>query len=222
MIRSILLKEGLKLRWMFLAALAVNVGFCVKVFLDIRQQMAAEHAQMVWYQAVHLQTVFQYQMRHLPLLTGLALASAQFVPELLGRRMRIVLHLPVAREAMLAWSLLAGLGHVLVVIGVVAVLTHLTMTRFFPAEVSLSALVTMAPWYAAGLVSYLGAAAVLLEPRWPRRIFMALVFGTVASMLLMGRGYGWFSPALPWLPVLLPLALLSVFEPCRRFHQGGA
>ncbi|TVQ99592.1 MAG: hypothetical protein EA399_06875 [Desulfovibrionales bacterium] len=222
MIRSILLKEGLKLRWMFLGALAVNVGFCIKVFLDIRQQMATEHAQMVWYQAIHLQTVFQYQMRHLPLFTGLALAAAQFVPELMGRRMRIALHLPVARETMLGWSLLTGLGHVLVVIGAVAVLTHLTMTRYFPTEVSLSALETMVPWYAAGLVGYLGAAAVLLEPKWPRRLALVLVFGAAAFMLLMGRGYGWFTPALPWLLVLLPLTLLSVFEPCRRFHQGGA
>ncbi|WP_051434462.1 hypothetical protein [Desulfonatronum lacustre] len=222
MIRSILLKEGLKLRWVFLAALAVNVAFCVKVFLDIRQQMNTEHAQMVWYQAVHLQTVFQYQMRHLPLLTGLALAAAQFVPELLGRRMRIALHLPVARETMLVWCLLAGLGHVLVVIGMVAGLTHLTMTRYFPAEVSLSALATMAPWYAAGLMGYLGAAVLFLEPGWPRRLFLGLMYGTAAFVLLMGLGYGWFTPALPWLVILLPLALLGVFEPCRRFHQGGA
>lgn len=220
--RSIFLKERLKLQWVFFAALAVNLGFCIKVFLDIRQQLNTEHAQMVWYQAIHLQTVFQRQMRHVPLLTGLALAAAQFVPELLGRRLRIALHLPVNREKMLAFCLLAGLGHVLVVFGLAAGLTHLTMAAYFPAEVARSAFLTMAPWYAAGLLGYLGTAAVLLETAWPRRLFLAFIFSVPAIMMLSGRGYDWFTPALPWLILILFPALLAVFESCRRFQQRGS
>ncbi|GAB6057577.1 hypothetical protein [Desulfonatronum parangueonense] len=219
--RSILLKERLKMRWVFFAALAVNLGFCVKVFLDIRQQLNTEHAQMVWYQAIHLQSVFQDQMRYLPLLTGLALAAAQFVPELLNRRMRIALHLPVYREKMLSWCLLVGVGHVLVVFGLVAGLTHLTMVTYFPAEVGRSAFLTMMPWYAAGLLCYIGGAVMLLETAWSRRVFLGFVFGGLVYMLLMGLGYDWFTPALPWLLLLLPLAFLCVYESGRRFQQGG-
>ncbi len=69
--------------------------------------MNTEHAEMVWYQAVHLQTVFQYQMRHLPLLTGLALAAAQFVPELLGRRTRACC-LAASGPGLASWPLLAS------------------------------------------------------------------------------------------------------------------
>jgi len=220
--RSILLKEHLKLRWAFYAALAVSAGFCVQSFLDIRQRLGTEHAEMVWYQAIHLQTVFQHQMRHLPLLTGLALAAVQFVPELLGRRMRIALHLPVNREKMLAWCLLVGLGHVLVVFGLAAGLTHLTTTAYFPAEVARSTFLTMTPWYAAGLLGYLGTAAVLLETAWPRRLFLAFIFSVPAFMTLSGQGYNWVTPALPWLALILCPALLAVFESCRRFQQRGS
>ncbi len=47
--RSILLKEWLKIRWFLAAALIVNLGFSIKIFLDIRNILSAEHAQMVWY-----------------------------------------------------------------------------------------------------------------------------------------------------------------------------
>lgn len=220
--RSILLKERLKLQWVFYAALVVNLGFCVKVFLGIRQQLHIEHAEMVWNQVIHLQTVFQHQMRHLPLLTGLALASAQFIPELLGRRMRIALHLPVAREKMLSWCLLVGLGHVLIVFGLVAGLTHLTMSAYFPAEVASSTFETMIPWYAAGLLGYLGGAAVLLEPAWSRRLFLTFIFSVPVFMMFSGVGYSWLTPALPWLALLIFPALASVFESCRRFQQRGS
>jgi hypothetical protein len=143
---SIWLKEWLKLRWVFLGSLLLALGFSIKVFLDIRQQMNTEHAQMVWYQAIHLQTVFHQQMCYLPLLIGLAMAVAQFVPEMLGRRIRISLHLPIVREVMVLFCLLTGLLHVLVVCILVAGLTQLTLNWFFPWEVAQFALLTMIPW----------------------------------------------------------------------------
>lgn len=219
--RSMVLKEGLKLRWAFLAALVVNSGFCLKILLDIRQQMAAEHAEMVWYQMIHLQTVAQDALRQLPLLTGLALAAAQFVPELLGRRMRISLHLPVSRDAMLLYGLIVGMVHVLAVSLLVAVLTAATMLLYYPAETAWAVLRTMLPWNLAGLLAYFAGASVLLDPAWPRRLFLVFVFGTLISGLLMGHGYDWFTPVLPWLIGLIPLALLGVFESGRRFQQGG-
>lgn len=218
---SIWLKERLKLRWVFFASLLLTLGFCIKVFLDIRQQMNTEHAEMVWYQAIHLQTVFHRQVCYLPLLIGLAMAAAQFVPEILGRRIRISLHLPIAREVMVLLCLLTGLLHVVVVCILVVGLTQLTLGWFFPWEVARYALLTMIPWYLAGLSAYLGGVAVLLETAWPRRLFLFFVFSVLIGMMFSGRGYGWFTPVLPWLIGLVPPALLSVFESARRFQQRG-
>lgn len=221
MLRSILLKEWLKLRWFFTAGLLLNLGFCLKIFFDIRQQMHAEHAEMVWYQAIHIHTVLYRDIRYLPLIAGLTLAAAQFVPEMLGRRMRLSLHLPTGRNFMLLSCLLSGLLLYIAIGGLDAVLIYLTLQKYFPVEVAASSLPTMAPWILAGLLAYLGSVTVLLETGWPRRIFLLLVFSVLVSMLFSGFGYGWFTPALPWLSWLAPLALLSVFESGRRFQQRG-
>lgn len=76
--RSLLLKEWLKLRWCFMAALVSNLGVCIKILLNIRYHMRIEHAEMVWYQAIYMHTVFYQPLCYLPLLTGLALAAAPF------------------------------------------------------------------------------------------------------------------------------------------------
>ncbi len=219
--QSILLKEWLKLRWSFTAALVVNLGVCIKIMLDIRQRMQIEHAEMVWYEAIHMHTLFYQPLRYLPLMTGLVLAAAQFAPEMLGRRMRIGLHLPVSRDAMLLVCLLVGLLHVAVVC-LLDVAAVYAMTRmYFPAEVASAALYTMAPWCMAGVLAYLGSVTVLLEPAWPRRLFYAAVFAALVSVYCAGRGYGWFGAELHWFSLLLLPALLGTFEPCRRFQYGG-
>ncbi|MBL4902087.1 MAG: hypothetical protein JKY62_05495 [Desulfocapsa sp.] len=221
MLSSLLLKEWLKLKHYFIAALLLNCGICLKIFFDIRQQMHSEHAEMVWYQAIHIQTVLYQDIRYLPLVTGLVLAAAQFVPEMLGRRLRLSLHLPTSRVVMLFFSLLSGFLLYLMICGLDAALIYLTLKIYFPVEVAASSLPTMLPWMLAGLLAYFGGVTVLLEINWSRRIFLLLVFAVLIIMLFSGSGYGWFIPALPWLIVLVPLALLSVFESGRRFQERG-
>lgn len=220
--RSILLKEWLKTRKTFAAAVLLHLGICLKIFLDVRQQLLTEHAEMVWYQAIHLQTVFCRDLRLLPLLTGLALAAAQFIPEILGRRLRISLHLPVDRDRMTLFCLLAGMLLLTSTAALGAALVSMTMLHFFPVEVAQATLLTMIPWFLAGLLAYLGCVTVLLEGFWLRRAFLALVFAGLISLFLSGAGYGWLTPTLPWLFWFVPLALLGVFASVRRFQEKSA
>lgn len=222
MISSLLLKEWLKLKRYFIAVLLLNVAICLKIFFDIRRQMHSEHAEMVWYQAIHIHTVFYQDIRYLPLITGLLLATAQFVPEIQGRRLRLSLHLPTGRNFMLFSCLLSGVLLFLFICGINGAIIYLTLKEFFPVEVAVSSLPTMLPWLLAGLLAYLGCVTVLLEANWSRRIFLLLVFTVLVTMQFSGIGYGWFSPALQYLVVLIPPALLSVFESGRRFQERGA
>lgn len=221
MLTSLLLKEWLKLKYYFAAVLLLNFGICLKIFFDIRQQMHSEHAEMVWYQAIHIHTILYQDIRYLPLIAGLVLAAAQFVPEMLGRRLRLSLHLPAGRDFMLFACLLSGLLLFLIICVLDLAIINMTLQKYFPSEVAASSLPTMLPWILAGLLAYFGGVTVLLEINWPRRIFLLLIFTVLVSMLFSGIGYGWFSPALPYLVLLIPLSLLSVFESGRRFQERG-
>ncbi len=222
MIRALLFKEWLKIRWFWAAAMAIHFAFFLRFFFDIRRRIGSEHAEMVWYQTIHLGTLLYSDIRYLPLFTGLVLAAAQFIPEILGRRLRLTLHLPMHRDGMLLICLTAGLSGLLSLCLLDAVFIPLILAKTFPASVALSSLPTMLPWILAGVLAYLGGVTLLLETSWPRRVVLAIVFSILIGLHYSGRGYGWLIPALPWLIGLIPFFLAAVFESGRRFRQRGA
>ncbi len=202
--------------------MVLNIGACLKIYFDVRGLIQSEHPEMIWYEAIHLHNIFFRDIMFFPLATGLVLAAAQFVPEISRRRMRISLHLPLHRDLLMLFSVVTGLFFFLTVAGISALLIYFTMRTWFPYEVSMTVLTTMGPWILAGILGYLGSTAVLLEPLISRKVFLATVFSVPISVMYMGIGYGWLSPAMPYLIWLFPLFLLSVFESGQRFQQRGA
>jgi hypothetical protein len=221
MLGSLLLKEWLKMKRFFVALILLNLGFCIKIFLDIRQQMHSEHAEMVWYQVIHIHTLLYQDIRYLPLVSGVILAISQFIPEINGRRMRISLHLPIDRNRMLLVCLAIGMLLFLSIAICDVGFIYCTLRLFFPLEVATSTFSTLAPWLIAGIFGYLGTVTILLESSLRRRIFLLLVFSTLITLCFNGFGYGWFTPALWYLGSLVPLMFFAVFESARRFQQGS-
>ena len=175
---------------------------------------------MIWYQAIHIQSFFYSDIRYFPLLSGICLAVVQFVPEILQKRLRLSLHLPVDRERLLAIFLALGLGLYTVLALLDTAAIWAVSRYYFPVEVAVSSLTTLLPWHYAGFVGYLGMSLILLEPAWSRRVFVFLVFSGFISLLFSGSGYCRLNPALPWLMLLAPLFFLTVFQGGSRFQQG--
>ncbi len=221
-ISAILLKEWLKLKWYFYSTLLINLGVCTKILLDIRQSLHAEHAEMIWYQAIHLHTVFYQDIRYILLATGLLLAAAQFIPEILGRRMRISLHLPISRNRLISWTIASGLLFFLLIGLIDYCFLFFSMSYYFPAALTATIFPTILPWVLAGITGYCGCSSVLLETVLRRRVFLTIIFAIIISVFYRGHGYSWLVPVLPLLILTLPLALLTVYESARRFQQGGA
>ncbi|MEA3546079.1 MAG: hypothetical protein U9R66_00305 [Thermodesulfobacteriota bacterium] len=220
MIYSIFYKEWIKIRYFFLALVCLNGAVCLKIWVDIRQELQAEHAEMIWYQTIHIQSLFYSDIRYIPLLSGICLAVVQFVPEILQKRLRLSMHLPVDRERLLAIFLVLGLG-LYTALALFDTAAIWAVSRFyFPVEVAVFSLTTLLPWHYAGFAAYLGVSLILLEPAWSRRVFVLLVFSGFISLLFSGSGYCRLNPALPWLMLLSPLFFLTVFQGACRFQQG--
>lgn len=219
MLRAILLKEWLKLRWALLGLALLHVGVLAYLFLSLRHQFQVEHSEMIWYWAFELRRLPYDQLMVLPVLTGAVIAVAQFTPEMIGGRFRLSLHLPI-RGDVLVWTWVvfgAGLGLVLSVLDAAGL--YGIMRLFFPREAAASAVLTALPWLLGGWVAYFATTLVLLEPAAPRRLIHLALGLAFLGLLYLHRGYQEYDRILPVLAAASLLFIPAVILPVHRYRH---
>ncbi len=219
MLRSIFLKEWLKVRWFWVLALVVNLGTLVYLYLDLRHQFQVEHSEMIWYWAFELRRLLYTPIQYIPVLTGALLALAQFAPEMINGRFRLSLHLPV-REDLLVWSWVlfgALMGGALILLDLFGL--YLVVAAWFPHEAALSAVLTVLPWCLGGWVAYFGITLALLEPQPIRRLSYLLIGLAFMALLYQEKGYQEYDQILIWLGLMGLLFVPAVILPAHRYRH---
>ncbi len=218
MFGALLRKEWVKLRMFWLPALFLNLGVLAYIFAAMRRLFRLDHAEVVWYRVIHLGQMFYDPFMYVPLLTGLFLAAAQFLPEMRNQRFRISLHLPVPAFQIVLGHVLVGLAMLLAILCADCLLLwSIALTRF-PWEIALRTLLTALPWCLAGITGYLGGTLVLLEPAWKLRFFNGLMSAGITALLLRHTPPGAYAPVLAPLTLLVVLFTPSVLLPAYRFR----
>jgi hypothetical protein len=219
MLRAVLLKEWLKLRTLWLAALGLHLLALAYLFLTLRHQFQTEHSEMIWYWAFELRRLLYDGIQYLPAVTGALIAAAQFGPEMARGRFRLSLHLPV-RGDVLVWSWVAvgaALGGILALLDAAAL--YWIVGRWFPREAAASAVLTALPWLLGGWVAYFGTTLVLLEPALPRRLALLAVSAGFLALLFQHQGYQEYDRILPWLALAALLFVPAVVLPAHRYRH---
>ena len=219
MIKSVFLKEWLKVRWIWLLALAINLCALGYLLLTIRHQFQVEHSEMIWYWAFELRRLLFVPFKYVPLLTGAMIAVAQFLPEMISNRFRLSLHLPI-RADLLVWSWVgfgALMGGIIMLIDAVGL--YFIIAGWFPEEAAVSAVMTAAPWFLAGWVAYFGVTLIMMEPHAPQRLFYMILSLTFLGLLYQEKGYQEYDKALPLLIAMAALFALTVILPAHRYRH---
>jgi hypothetical protein len=220
MIRALLGKEWIKARWPFLLAVAVSAVTLGNLWLTVRESFEFNDANALWNSVVHRKLIFYSGIRWNALVAGILLALAQFVPEVRKRRLRLLFHLPVDNHRALMVMMAAGLLGTLLVTGLNLLGLIGVVGAYYPADVTLSAVLTALPWFVAGLLAYSGTALVVLEPAWWRRVAFAALSFALASICYLGATYEAFAPSIGRLALLAALLPATVFLPAFRFKRG--
>lgn len=184
MLGAIFFKEYLKVRRPWFTLLAANAALMAYILIHTRQAFALNHAEIVWYQVMHLGHIHFGQLKYAPLISGMLIACMQHLPETIGERLRLSLHLPIPTHSLILTHVLVGLAAVGIVIGLDMLCLALIMALYFPAEMVSHALLTALPWGLAGLAAYLGVTLAMLEPEPRRKLFnLGLAAGVVGLFL---------------------------------------
>ncbi|WP_282125081.1 MULTISPECIES: hypothetical protein [Marinifilum] len=182
MTSALLFKEWKKTKWFAIGAFAVGLALLTYIFLKLGRSFRMVGLEHLWDVIVNRDQFLFRDVKYFPLATGFCLALAQFVPEMIQKRIKLSLHLPLSNRkivfSMLGFGLLALLS--IFVLHLIVILTFSVF--YFPMEIIESMVYTLLPWYVAGLTAYAFMSWICLEPTWKRRVFNALLM--LASLQL--------------------------------------
>ncbi len=204
MYKALSYKEWLKVRWVVLGALVVEVAVLIALFIHLRAIIEFNKANVIWSYIVFRDYMFFDQIKYIPLLIGLATGIAQFYPEVQSSRLKLTLHLPLKENNTLLFMMATGFIYLLVMFLVFMGILYFGSSVVFASQITYAEFITAVPWFLSGFAAYFLSAVIMVEPLWSRRIVLAVAGVSFIEQLMSGESYGEFKY------VLLPFALMTL------------
>ncbi|GAF01919.1 hypothetical protein [Saccharicrinis fermentans] len=219
--KALIYKEWKKTRFISMGILLTGVLLMIYIFISVGRSFRFAGMEHLWDIIVNRKQFLFRDIKYFPVITGIGMSVAQFVPEIIQKRIKLTLHLPLKESSIIKLMLGYGLGVLLLTFLVQCIALYIFSCCYFPTEFVVSTFQTVIPWYLAGLVSYLLVAGITLEPTWKMRIIYSIMGFATIRLYFLSFMPGAMVPML-WLVVciailLFPLSLLSV----HRFKNGN-
>lgn len=218
--KAIIFKEWLKTRKVFWVALVVAVMFAAYAVMSMNRVSTLKGVDHIWLIMLMKDNTFVSILQYLPVAIGLALGAAQFVPEMLQKRLKLTLHLPVPMTRLLISMIAVGLAELLLIFAIqLAIIVIYDSTFLVPELVSRVTLTTI-PWYLAGFIAYLFTASVCLEGTWRQRLIVGLLEVGSIMVFFMHDAPEAYNGMLWILILFVFLSTLLSFRSVYRFKEG--
>lgn len=220
MLSSIFYKEWIKIGKISLLLTAVGLLIIAGIHLTVRHDLLMKDAEIYWSEILYQKYVYFSIFKFLPLITGLLIGLAQFIPETVDKRIKLSLHLPVNEEEIVLKMAGIGTALVLLIFTLLFAVMYGWSLVYFPVEIVNKMAVSIIPWFLSGLAAYFLASFVILEPIWKYRILYILTGGAFITLFYKSNVSGSYQPAiLPLLVCVLMLSISSLFS-IYRFRKG--
>lgn len=221
MFKAILQKEFLKIKYIYLCLVVVFLCTLAYLYFNTIQNFSnIEPHSMLWYEAAHIGQLYYEDLRFLPFLAAIIIALAQFLPEIHKNKFRIPLHLPINQNKMVFLYLGVGFLLLLILNTILLLGLYFISSSSYAPLITLSAVKTAIPWVIVSFIVYCGSVAIMIEPYFKRKAFIASIFFTICSMLFFNMNYEAYSEVYIFIIFLflgsLFIPLLSLY----RFKNG--
>lgn len=218
--KAIIFKEWLKTRKVFWVALAVAVLFAVYAVMSMNRVTTLKGVEHIWLIMLMKDNTFVSILMYLPVVIGIALGASQFVPEMLQKRLKLTLHLPVPMTRLIFAMISVGLLELLVIFVLQLLIIVVYDSTFLVPELVSRVALTTIPWYLAGFIGYLFTASVCLEGTWKQRLIVGLL-GVGSIMVFFMNDAPEAYNCMLWLLILFViLSTLLSFRSVYRFKEG--
>ncbi len=221
MYSSILYKEWLKTRRVFFISLAVALVVAIYVILRTKAVITEHGIVTLWLSMLLKDVSYVDTLTYIPLAIGLAIGVAQMAPEVVQKRLKLTLHLPLPQYGLVAMMLATGLLELLTIYLLQAAVILIYDSTIFHSELVGRVCLTILPWYLAGFVAYLFVTAVCLEGTWYMRILLSLVgLAVLLVMFLQPATMAAYNYMIAGIIIFIVVITIFSFGSIARFKEG--
>ena len=89
------MKEWLKTRMAVVLIFVASLGLCAYLLIDTHRLIAVNGVMPVWDTLLGRDTLLLELLEFVPLIAGILLGCTQMLPEMLQKRIKLTLHLPI-------------------------------------------------------------------------------------------------------------------------------
>lgn len=220
MFKSVVFKEWLKIRWFLIILLFISVIAVGNIFLKVQHNMAFNEATKYWYLILFQNHQYFSNLKFVPLFIGLTIAAAQYIPEIINRRIKLTFHLPINENKILIMMLGFGTLSLLVSYAIMFFIFLGLSNHFFAKEIVHAATISVTPWFLAGFGAYFLAALIILEAIWKYRIAYFITACAFILLYFENSVAGGYGPVNLKMAVLTLLISVSLLFSAYRFRKG--
>ena len=220
MFQSILFKEWLKIRVVFLLAIVTVFLFAIDLYYGLYRGLELSATKDFWYTILYNRVAWYNHLKFIPVLVAFGLSIAQYYPEVVDKRLKLTLHLPVNENKVLFQMMGIGFILLMLVLLMLFALFLLISLHFLPLNLVMAGVVTILPWLLAGMITYFLTAFIVMEPVWKIRIAYAITGIHIIAMYLLDAAMGAYQPLIKLLALFSVIGSLSVYFPVYRLRKG--
>lgn len=220
MIGGLVYKEWIKTRWAVLLLTLLGLGVTGYALLSLGRIVAVRGAAHLWEVLLSKDVLLLDALKYQPILCGLVLAVVQWAPEMVQKRLKLTLHLPLPLGRIAFVMLSYGVVILALLFLVQMLILWGYLSRILAPELVTHLLVSVAPWFLAGWAMYGVVTWVVVEPTWRGRLLFMLVGYGVVSLYFVAETPRAYQDLLwvigLWSLLLCYVAILSIY----RFKEG--
>ena len=223
MILHLFYKEWIKIRWAFLGMLLLGIVSILYIFTDVENKITLLGAKTVMLRVLYDEPPYIYYLtfRYIPLLTALAIGISQYVPEVMQKRIRLTLHLPLHNNTLILSMAVFGICLLTAANLIFTGVFLYYNIRLFPAEITYPVIKTLIPWFAGSYIAYNFIAMIAMEPnKWRKVAYSVITYYLLQLFLVAGEPHGAYAASIPVMILLVIASSCFVLYSSQRFYKG--
>ncbi len=157
-------KEWMKLKFYFITLIVVIASSLIYFGFNINFAFTTiEPESMMWYKFSHLEDKPYFYFSYFFIMIGVVIAFAQFLPERIQNRIKIMVHLPLDMKESLSYHLLIGTIVIGILSTILSVSLLLILLNYYPELIVQIAFKDTLAYSFTAIVVYIGFAAAIIE-----------------------------------------------------------